>query len=261
MFLAEMFEATATIKKLVVIIPGGYHPFHTGHLSLYKAAQKDFPNADIYYAATDDRKERPFPFEIKKKLAQVAGVDPAHFIQVKSPFQAKEILQNYDPNTTAAIWVRSVKDQTEQPIPGGTKKDGSPAYFQPLTKNLAPLITTGYMAYLPTIEFKAGSTGITSATQIRNQWPRANNASKVQIVQDLYPRATNNKKLIAQIIGWLNSALTEGIVAETLKQVNGKWALVSKSTGKPLQYYKGSGRPSKEWVSKVERRVHAFKGS
>lgn len=46
---------------------------------------------------------------------------------------------------------------------------------------------------------------------------------------------------------------------ETLKKVNGKWALVSKKNPrKVLQYYHGSGHPSKEWVSKVERRVHSF---
>jgi len=45
---------------------------------------------------------------------------------------------------------------------------------------------------------------------------------------------------------------------EHLKQVNGKWALVSKTTGRVLRYYKGSGKPSQEWVSKMERQIHAF---
>jgi len=48
-------------------------------------------------------------------------------------------------------------------------------------------------------------------------------------------------------------------IEETLKKVNGKWALVSRhDPEKVLQYYHGSGHPSKEWVSKVERRVHSF---
>lgn len=46
---------------------------------------------------------------------------------------------------------------------------------------------------------------------------------------------------------------------ETLKKVNGKWALVSKTTGRPLAYYKGSGKPSDAWVAKQERRVQFFK--
>jgi hypothetical protein len=48
---------------------------------------------------------------------------------------------------------------------------------------------------------------------------------------------------------------------EVLKKVDGKWALVSKSNPKKvLQYYDGpkGQKPSKEWVAKVERRVHAF---
>lgn len=48
-------------------------------------------------------------------------------------------------------------------------------------------------------------------------------------------------------------------ITETLKKVKDKWALVSRrDPSKVLQYYKGSGHPSKEWVNKVERRVHSF---
>jgi len=53
------------------------------------------------------------------------------------------------------------------------------------------------------------------------------------------------------------------LINETLKQVtdkegNKKWALVSKKTGRVLEYYDGEGKPSDAWVAKVERRVHAF---
>lgn len=48
-------------------------------------------------------------------------------------------------------------------------------------------------------------------------------------------------------------------MTEILKQVNGKWALVSKSEGKPLAYYKGEGKPSDEWLAKQERRIQYFK--
>lgn len=46
---------------------------------------------------------------------------------------------------------------------------------------------------------------------------------------------------------------------ETLQQVDGRWALVSKKTGRPLAYYKGEGKPSDEWVAKEERRIQYFK--
>ena len=30
----------------IVVMPGGFHPFHAGHASLYQAAVKAFPGAD-----------------------------------------------------------------------------------------------------------------------------------------------------------------------------------------------------------------------
>lgn len=48
-------------------------------------------------------------------------------------------------------------------------------------------------------------------------------------------------------------------LVETLKKVNGRWALVSRKTGRPLAYYRGSGKPSDAWVKKQERRVQFFK--
>lgn len=48
-------------------------------------------------------------------------------------------------------------------------------------------------------------------------------------------------------------------LVEILKQVDGRWAIVSKTTGRPLAYYKGEGKPSDEWISKQERRIQYFK--
>jgi hypothetical protein len=50
-----------------------------------------------------------------------------------------------------------------------------------------------------------------------------------------------------------------GPIEEVLKQVDGKWAVVSKTTGKPLVYYKGEGKPSDDWFAKQERRINYFK--
>ena len=77
--------------SMIVVMPGGFHPFHAGHYALYQSAKKAFPNAQLYVAATNDQSTRPFPFALKEKLATLAGVEKGHFIQVKSPFQVKEI--------------------------------------------------------------------------------------------------------------------------------------------------------------------------
>jgi hypothetical protein len=171
---------------------------------LYNEAVRAFPGADVYVAATNDTKRRPFPFESKKELAELAGIPAGRFVQVKSPFRANEIVDHYDPNTTALIFVRSEKDRNEQPHAGGTKKDGSPAYLQPLAKRPKPMSQHGYMAYLPTIEFAGG---ITSASEIRGQWPTADTKTKSALVQTLYPRTKGNPKLVAHVVDLLNQAL------------------------------------------------------
>ena len=196
--------------KKIVIMPGGFHPFHAGHYALYQSAKKAFPDADMYVAASDSRTERPFPFQIKQKLAQVAGVKPNEFVQVKSPFRSEEITAKYNPNEDALIFVRSEKDKNEQPIPGGTKKDGTPSYFQPYNpKDVKPFKQHGYITYLPTVEFAGG---IKSATEIRKQWPHLNDRQKANMIQTLYPETTGNKKLIKNVVGLMDAGM--GMLAE-----------------------------------------------
>ena len=196
--------------KQLVIIPGGFHPFHAGHAALYQSAQAAFPAADVYVAATNDTSTRPFPFAIKEKLAKLAGVEAGHFIQVKSPFRAEEIVHQFDPNDTQLIFVRSEKDANKPPQGGGTKKDGSPSYLQPLGDNTQPLSQHAYMAYLPTVEF---GPGMTSATEIRTAWPTLNEKRKTALVMSLYPKTQTNPKLAVNVVKMLDTAM--GVVDES----------------------------------------------
>lgn len=73
----------------------------------------------------------------------------------------------------------------------------------------------------------------------------------------LKQRSTNFEK-------YMDLFQKSGKIEETLKKVNGKWALVSKTNpDKVLQYYHGAKdkKPSEQWVNKVEHRVHAFESN
>ena len=198
----------------IVVMPGGFHPFHAGHMALYQSAIKAFPGADVYVAASNDTSERPFPFKVKEKLAKVSGVPAGHFVQVKSPFRPSEITDQYNPDEDVLVFVRSEKDRNEEPKPGGKKKDGSLAYFQPYTgKNLKPFSQHAYMAYLPTVEF---GPGITSATEIRNAWPKLNEKRKLAMVMSLYPATQKNEKLGKNVVAMLDSVMggQQGVAEE-----------------------------------------------
>ena len=190
-------------------MPGGFHPFHAGHMALYLAAKEAFPSADVFVAATDDTSGRPFPFAAKKFLAQQAGVPGNRFIRVKSPFRAEEITQMYDPEDTQLIFVRSEKDAQKQPQAGGTKKDGSPAYLQPYKRNgLEPFSKHGYMAYLPTVQF---GPGMTSATEIRAKWPEMTPEEKISLVKIMYPSTAANEAAAGKIVSILDEILTSNV--------------------------------------------------
>jgi hypothetical protein len=192
------------MKKLV-IMPGGFHPWHAGHTALYHAAEAAFPSADVFVAATADTATRPFPFNLKKMLAQAAGVPANRFIQVKSPFSAEEITQIYDPADTQLIFVRSEKDRDQNPRPGGVKKNGEPAYLQPYKRTgLAPMSQHGYIAYLPVAQF---GPGMTSATEIRAKWPEMTPSQKGNLIKTIYPGAAGNASAIKKLIEIFDSVL------------------------------------------------------
>ena len=192
------------LKKLV-IIPGGFHPFHAGHKALYDAAVAQFPRADVFIAATDDKSNRPFPFKLKKTLAGIAGIPAHRFVQVKSPFQPREITDLYDPETTQLIFVRSDKDSGVSPLPGGFKKDGSDSYLQPLKRQKPENMKQhGFMTYLPTVQF---GPGMTSATEIRGKWPGMSPEEKEDLIVNLYPM--NSKPMVNKAVEIFDTVLAE----------------------------------------------------
>ncbi len=154
MKLRQLFEERK--KKVVAVMPGGFHPFHPGHKSLYDWAVDTFGKPNVYVAATDDTKSRPFPFAIKQKLAAMAGVPTQRFIQVKSPFNALSYTGLLsDPENTALVFVRSEKDQTSHPKPDQIRKsDGQMGYIISYNGELEHGADMhGYMTYGPTIDF------------------------------------------------------------------------------------------------------------
>ena len=230
--------------KALVVISGGFHPFHAGHMALYNAAKKAFPSADVVVGATNDTKTRPFPFKIKQKLAQVAGVDAGHFVEVDKQFSAQPAniakrIKNQD--DTVLIFVRSDKDKGTQPLPA--RPDPKTGQL-PLTKkgtpvsdylldyagnehNLQPMTKHAYMAYLPTVEFGGG---LTSASEIRNNWPKYSDEQKADLVMNMYPATQQNKRLIPTVIKMLDAAIDS-----TISDIKPKTAAIDRIKDNPLK--------------------------
>ncbi len=208
MKIRSLFEAKA--RRIIAVMPGGFHPFHPGHKSLYDWAVKTFGQRNVYVAATNDTAARPFPFDVKKKLAGMAGVPESNFIQVKSPFNAMSYKDIVDADT-ALVFVRSQKDKSEQPLPDQTKKNGEPGYLRTYTgKDLNTSDEMGYMAYGPTINFDFSGMQIKSASELRATWPEMSDEDKLKAAKLMYG---NGAETAVQL---LNKALgdTEAPVGE-----------------------------------------------
>lgn len=192
----------------LVIYPGGFHPFHLGHASVFDHLAHHFSNGEVFVAATDTKTERPFGFEDKKFLANQSGVPKDRFVQVKSPYRAEEITKNYDPNSTMLVFAVSEKDADRFSF--APKKDGNPAYFQPYdSASSEPMSKHAYIYIVPKIDFKVAGRTIDSASKIREMYTNGDDATRTQIINDLYPLARAPKKIKAildRVLGGLTEA-------------------------------------------------------
>lgn len=213
-----------------VIISGGFHPFHAGHMALYNSAKQSFPDAQVLVCATNVQSERPFPFNIKQKLAELSGVPKADFIQVDRQFSTEDpnlAKRIGDTNNAIVIFVRSEKDKNEEPkgLPLNADTDKIPLASRGPNKgkpmklldysvnkdNLKPASQHTYMAYLPTVEF---GPGITSASEIRNAWPKLNDKRKLAMIYSLYPVTQKKPDLAQMVIKIFNNIMVDSVATE-----------------------------------------------
>lgn len=189
MFLSHLFENST---KTVCIMPGGFHPFLPHHSAGYKYLLKNFSNADIFIASSNDTSKRPFNFKQKQYLAVQSGVPANKFIQVTSPYKSLEITQHYDADNTILIFALGQKDADRLGKP--IKKDGTLSYFQPYpnssSKILSPFKKHAYYIIIPHVTYKVQGQAISSASKVREMYIGADEATRQAIVRELYPNSS-----------------------------------------------------------------------
>ena len=179
----------------VVIYPGRVHPFHKGHKSVYDTLVKRFGKNRVFIATSDkvDPPKSPFTFEEKRAMIALTGVDPSRVIKTKSPYQATEITDNYDPQNTIALFAVSDKDMAEDPrFSFKPKKDGSPSYYQPAQKDMKSLDTHGYIITVPTLQFNVLGKPMRSASEFRANFAKADSETQKKMITDLFGKYDPN---------------------------------------------------------------------
>lgn len=180
-------------KNFVVVYPGRFQPFHMGHKSVYSHLVKQF-GQDAVSIATSDKVEppkSPFNFEEKKALMMLTGVPGSAIVQTKNPYQAQEITAQHDPTKDILVFAVSEKDMAEDPrFAFKPKKDGSPSYLQPYSKDFdfATFDKHGYVYVAPTVQFSLLGKNISSASEIRNMFGAADQETRMKLFTELFGR-------------------------------------------------------------------------
>jgi hypothetical protein len=190
MFIAELFEGQAA--NTLVVYPGRFQPFHKGHKAVYDWLVKRY-GRDAVFIATSNKVEQPkspFSFSDKAQFMALTGVHLDRVIETSQPYRAPELVSKYDPQSTKLIFAVSEKDMAEDPrFASWTKKDGTPAYFQPMPGNpdqMETLDRHGYILTVPTVDFTVLGKPMRSATEVRAMFARANPKQQQAIVKDLF---------------------------------------------------------------------------
>jgi cytidyltransferase-like protein len=180
-------------KNVFVFYPGRFHPFHTGHTSIYHALQQQFPDSHVIITTSDkvDPPNSPFTFDEKYKMMVVAGVDPDSIAETQSPYRATEVVEVL-PENAITIFAISEKDMkgSKARINFNPKKDGSPSYLQPFEsiEECKGRMEHGYVTTLPTLDFDLMGSNINSASELRKIYADADEIKRQQIIQYLYGR-------------------------------------------------------------------------
>jgi hypothetical protein len=194
-------EADSPIKTIVAIYPGRFQPMGKHHAQVFKWLQKQFGVQHTYVATTNKVQLPKSPFNFREKQSIILKHGIKNIVQVKNPYNPTEILNKYDPKTTAVVIVYGKKDAGRLRT---TKKDGTPGYYQDFSKsknNLLGYDRHGYFVISPHISLKVKGFGEMSGTTIRAAL------------------ASANQNTFKEIFGWYDPTIFKMIKKKITEQI------------------------------------------
>jgi hypothetical protein len=172
--LTEGIRLRESALKGIGLYPGRFQPMHKGHKGVFDYVNSKYDHAYVVTSDKTDKLKNPFNFQEKKQMASLLGVPDNQFAQVKNPYQASEVLDNFDADQHYVVFFISQKDMDESPrfrFPSkgpAVKKNGEPAYLQQWNGNPQPFSKHAYIAVAPTTDFKVLGQPIKSASELRS---------------------------------------------------------------------------------------------
>lgn len=90
----------------VVVMAGRFHPFHKAHYQKYKKLESRFGTNNVYVITSNRTRppKAPFTFEDKERMmTKLYGIPSTQIIETDNAYNPQEVLEDYDPETTAFV--------------------------------------------------------------------------------------------------------------------------------------------------------------
>lgn len=163
-----------SIMKVIAIYPGRFQPFGPHHKQAYEWLAEQFGKENTFIVTSDktDSDKSPLNFKEKSLIIQKSGINKKNIIQVKSPYRPIELLENFNEEETAVVFMYGAKDAGRLSY---QKKDGSPGYFQKYNRSTAlkTFNTHGYVIIAPHISLDLPNGKEISGTTLREFIPNS----------------------------------------------------------------------------------------
>ena len=105
MFITELFESQE--RRLVVVYPGRFQPFHLGHKDVFADLQARFGNSNVYIgtSAKVELPKSPFSFADKLTLMNFAGVPSNYVLEVTDTYKVGGYQQALNLNLSNTVMI------------------------------------------------------------------------------------------------------------------------------------------------------------
>lgn len=201
--------------RTIAIYAGRFHPFHIGHAAVFRelAGKFGLNNTFITTSGKIDPISSPFSFDEKALMMQAAGIPAEHISQETNPYSPAGLTSNLqlDPSRDIMVFGIGSKDMAQDPrFKFTVLKDGTPSYFQKYTgKNMQPYSADknpdgtraghAYIYPVADVQFSIAGQPVNSASQIRALYRAADDAGRMDILNELYPNGGSMLKKIKRI--------------------------------------------------------------
>jgi len=104
-------------RRKIYVYPGRFQPMGKHHADTYRKIAETYGEDDVYVVTSNkvDPPKSPFNFSEKSEIIASHGIPIEKVVQVKNPYNAIEILQNYDTDEVEIIYFVGQKDMDEDP--------------------------------------------------------------------------------------------------------------------------------------------------